>query len=81
MIKWTVTTTGDIDPKDFVTVVTNAKLSSIKFIELYYDFYTETQNAQKAYEKTEQLHESVFGSRRFSDYESFKANKTYFMKK
>jgi hypothetical protein len=81
MIKWEVTTTGDINPKDFVTIITNSKLSSIKFIELYYDFYTETQNAQKAYEKTENLHEAIFGSRKYSDYDTFRVQKTYFMKK
>jgi len=80
-IKWTVESTGIIRQEDFIAVITNSKISSVKFIELYYDYYSETKNAKQAYEKVEQLHESLLGNRKYSDYENFKRMKSYNMKK
>lgn len=80
-IKWTVESTGNIRQEDFVAVITNAKISTMKFIELYYDYYTETKSAKQAYERVEEIHEQLLGSRKYNDYQTFKASKSNFMKK
>ncbi len=80
-VKWVVTGTGTVTQKDFVSIVTSAKVSTHKFIEIYYDYFTETKDAKKAYEKAENLHEQIFGSRRYSSYETFKSCKCEVMKK
>lgn len=80
-IKWTVESTGNIRQEDFIAVITNSKISTMKFIELYYDYYTETKNAKRAYERVETIHEELLGSRKYSDYDTFRKCKSNFMNK
>jgi hypothetical protein len=80
-IKWTVESTGNIRQEDFVAVITNSKISTMKFIELYYDYYTETKSAKQAYERVEEIHEQLLGSRKYNDYDTFRICKSQFMKK
>lgn len=80
-VKWVVTGTGNVTQKDFVSIVTSAKVSTSKFIEIYYNYYTETKDAAKAYEKAEILHTNIFGTRRYNCYETFKARKHQVMSK
>jgi len=80
-VKWTVESTGHIKQEDFIAVITNSSISSVKFIELYYDYYTETKSARLAYEKVEKLHNDLFNRNKYGDYESFRAVKSKLMKK
>ncbi len=80
-LTWTIESTDGISERDFVTVIKNSSISTVKFIEMYYDFYAETKDHQQAYERVERLHENLLGSRKYSDYDSFRSNKSKFMNK
>ena len=56
-------------------------MSTVKFIELYYDYFGEIKDHQSAYERVERLHENLLGSRKYSDYDSFRTAKSKFMNK
>ena len=79
-VKWVITSTDGLKEEDFVSVISNANLSTSKFIEIYYD-YTTTLSHVDAYEKVELLHTNLFGKPRFSSYESFRVIKSKFMNK
>lgn len=81
VLTWTIEGTDGITQRDFVTVIKNSTLSTEKFIELYYNYFTECKNHRKAYERVENLHENLLGSRKYSDYDSFKQVKSKFMNK
>ncbi len=81
VLKWTIESTENIREQDFVTVIKSASMSTVKFIEMYYDFYAETKDHQQAYERVERLHENLLGSRKYADYDSFRTNKSKFMNK
>lgn len=78
-LKWTIESTENIREQDFVTVIQNASMSTVKFIEMYYDYYGEMKDHQSAYERVETLHENLLGSRKYADYETFKSSKSKFM--
>lgn len=78
---WTIEGTDGINPKDFVSVINNASLSTSKFIELYYDYFTECKDHRKAYDRVEKLHENMFSKRKYSDYDNFRSAKSKFMNK
>ncbi len=80
-LKWTIESTENIRQQDFVTVIHSAKMSTVKFIEMYYDFYGEMKDHQQAYERVETLHENLLGSRKYADYDIFRASKSKFMNK
>ena len=81
VIKWTIEGTDNVSEQDFVAVITNSSISTMKFIELYYDYYTETKDAKEAYDRVERLHENLLGKKKYNDYETFKSSKSQFMKK
>ncbi len=81
VLKWTIESTDNISQNEFVSVIKNASMSSASFIKLYYDYYTEMQDHEGAYERVERLHENLLGRRRYSDYESFRSQKSYHMNK
>lgn len=80
-LTWTIQSTDGIREQDFVTVIQNASMSTVKFIEMYYDYYTEMKDHQAAYERVERLHENLLGSRKYSDYDCFRSSKSKFMNK
>lgn len=80
-LKWTIQSTDGIREQDFVTVIQSASMSTVKFIEMYYDFYSEMKDHQQAYERIEKLHENLLGSRKYADYETFRSSKSKFMNK
>ena len=80
-VKWVVTGTGNVTQKDFVSIVTSAKVSTPKFIDIYYDFLKNTKSSRTAYERTEILHEEIFGTRKFNSYDKFKVIRSYHLKK
>lgn len=46
-------------------------MKSEQFENIFFEFRIE-MNHTKAYEKAEEVHEKIFGSRRYSSYESFR---------
>lgn len=82
VLKYTIESTdGNLTGNEIVSVINNASLSNIKFIEKYYDYYAECKDHKEAYERIEKLHETLFGKRKYSDYDSFRVNKSKFMNK
>ncbi len=80
-LTWTIESTDGIREQDFVTVIKSASMSTVKFIEMYYDYYAEMKDHRQAYERMEKLHENLLGSRKYSDYNVFKTAKSQFMNK
>ena len=80
-LKWTIEATDGMTEKDFVSVVRSASMSTTKFIEMYYDYFSECKDHEQAYERIERLHENLLGKRKYSDYDSFRVSKSKFMNK
>jgi len=55
-------------------------MEPIGFIEKFWELCSEYRTQQAAYESTEQLYMSVFGQRKYKNYESFRVNRDRILK-
>lgn len=64
---------------DFVTLprkfVAGCAMKADAFDDVFFEFHLENRG-DVAYEQAEQLHERIFGCRKYSDYGSFRAAKS-----
>jgi len=85
-LKWTIEAIGaGISPNDITIIPTSiakgCTLSAASFDEVFMEKLRESKTHIEAYEKAEQLHESYFGKRKYSDHDSFKVSKSNRLKR
>lgn len=56
-------------------------LTNTAFNEIYEDLVTKSKSYTEAYEIAETVHQSIFGERRYSDYDSFRHVRNKLIKK
>lgn len=77
LVKWTITSTDGCGEFAFVGKIV---VPPEEFDNVVIHFYKESKTYREAYDKTENLHESILGYRKYSDLESYRSNKSIRMK-
>lgn len=85
-LKWTIEAVGvGVDEGDITvlpkSLAKGCSLSADTFDEIFYSQVAVSKNNSEAYDKAEQIHLQYFEKRRYSDYNSYKSNKSQRLKK
>ena len=71
-IKWTLTSTDDCRGLEIVGQII---IPHHQFIKVEDEIYQDEGRYSKAYEKAEQVHERLFGYRKYTGYDHFRSEK------
>lgn len=82
-VKWTLESIGTFTDDVIVlpkTIARGCSMTASGFDELFFDKLKTSSTHIEAYEKAEGIHESIFGKRRYKEYDSFRISKSQRLK-